>query len=156
MTHSSTSTPTGSMRQRDVPNAAGTPEQRSFRGVIRATCEDEGSRIVAGLMEDIDSTGFSDEEIAERTPVGAAQLSRIRTRQAHPPGALIAWAIENSRHRPPHVVVAINDCAGGEFKPRPPPSVEDRHAATLDVLHEMGIGEVVVERVARKLGVVKP
>jgi hypothetical protein len=146
---------TGSIRQRDVPNAAGAPEQRSFRGVIRATCEEEGARIVAGLMEDLDSTGFSDEEIAERTPVGAAQLSRIRTGQAHPPGALVAWGIENSRHRPPRVVVAINGCAGGEFKPKPPPSVEDRHAATLDVLHDMGIGDVVVAKVAQKLGVTR-
>jgi transcriptional regulator with XRE-family HTH domain len=156
MGSSHTPSATGSMRQCDVPNAAGAPVQRSFRGVIRATCEGEGSRIVAGLMEDLDSTGYSDEEIAERTPVGAAQLSRIRTGQAHPPGALIAWAIEQSRHRPPHVVVAICAVAEGEFKPRPPPSVEERHAATLDVLHEMGIGEVVVERVARKLGAVKP
>ena len=156
MASTHTLSPTVSDQQRDVPTAAGTPAQRSFRGVIRESYEDEGSRIVSALAEDLESTGLSDKEIEERTGVGAAQLSRIRNGQAHPPGALLAWAIEQSRHRPAHVVVAVCAVAEGTFTPKPPPSVEERHAATLDVLHEMGIGDVVVAKVARKLGVVKP
>ena len=150
------STPTVSDTQRDVPHVAGAPTQRSFRGVIRESYEDEGARIVDALAADLDSTGLSDKEIEERTGVGAAQLSRIRSRQAHPPGALLAWAIENSRHRPARTLVAVCAAGEGEFNPRPPPSVEDRHAATLDVLHEMGIAEVVAAKVARRLGMVKP
>jgi transcriptional regulator with XRE-family HTH domain len=149
-------TPTVSNSQRLPTNAEGPPVQRSFRGVLRDSHEEEGGRIVAALFDDVDSTGFSDDELEERTGVAAAQLSRIRHGQAHAPGKLLAWAIEQSRYRPPRVVVAICAAAEGEFRPKPPPSVEERHAATLDVLHEMGIGEVVVERVARKLGAVKP
>ena len=128
--------------------------QRAFRGVLRETSyELEGEAFTDALVEDLDSTGLTDDEIAERSKVDKAQLSRIRHKQAHAPGKLIAWAIDQSRNRPPHYVAAICTTAEGEFKPRPPPSVEDRHAATLDVLHEMGIHEVVRERVARKLGV---
>lgn len=130
--------------------------QRSLRGVIRDRYEEEGEQIIDALMEDLDSTGRPDEDIADRAGVERAQLARIRQHKMHPPGRLIAWAIDNSRHQPPQVVVAICAAAEGEFKPKPPPSVEDRHAATLDVLHEMGIAEVVRDRVARRLGVTKP
>lgn len=156
MASTSAATPTVSDRQQSVPTAAGTPVQRSFRGVIRDSYEEEGGRIVTALAADLDSTGLSDKEIEERTGVGAAQLSRIRNGQAHPPGALLAWAIEQSRHMPARVLVAICAAGEGEFKPRPPPSVEDRYAATYEVLGEMGIDEVVLARVARKLGMVKP
>lgn len=150
------SRPIVSDRQDSLTNAAGAPVQRSFRGVIRESHEDEGLRIVAALFDDIDSTGFSDDEIEDRTGVAAAQLSRIRHGQAHAPGKLIAWAIEQSRIRPPRVVAAVCAAAEGEFRPKPPPSVEERHAAVLDVLHDMGIGEVVLGKVARKLGTVQP
>lgn len=148
--------PTGTNRQQSTPTVAGVPVQRSFRGVLRQSYEIEGESIVSALLEDLDSTGLPDDEIADRVQMEKAQLSRIRHKQAHPPGKLIAWGIEQSRHRPPRVVVAVCATADGEYRPKPPPSVEERHAATLDVLHEMGIGDVVVERVARRLGVVKP
>jgi hypothetical protein len=145
------------MRQRDVPNAVGAPVQRCFRGVIRAaTYEEDGANIVSAVMEDVDSTGYSDERIAELTSVGAAQLSRIRSGQAHVPGSLMAWAIENSRHRPARTLVAVCAAGEGEFKPKPPPSVEERHEAYLAELHDMGLDDVLREKVARRLGVVKP
>jgi hypothetical protein len=147
---------TGTNRQLSTPHVAGAAVQRSFRGVLRQTYEVEGDAIVDALMADLDSTGLPDDEIADRVQMEKAQLSRIRHRQAHPPGKLIAWGIEQSRHRPPRVVVAVCATAEGEYRPKPPPSVEDRHAATLDVLHEMGINDVVLARVAAKLGVVKP
>jgi transcriptional regulator with XRE-family HTH domain len=156
MTSTSAAKPTVSDTQRAMTTDAGPPVQRSFRGVIRENYEEEGALIIAALAKDLESTGYSDAEIEERTTVAAAQLSRIRSGQAHPPGKLLAWAIEQSRIRPPAVVVAICAAAEGEFKPKPPPSVEERHAATLDVLHDMGIVEVVREKVARKLGAVKP
>jgi transcriptional regulator with XRE-family HTH domain len=155
MASSHAPTSTVSDRQKST-TVAESPVQRSFRGVIRESYEDEGGRILSALIADLDSTNLSDEEIEERTGVASAQLSRIRHGQAHPPAKLVAWAIEQSRNRPPAVVVAVCAVADGEFRPKPPPSVEERHAATLDVLHEMGIGEVVVERVAKRLGVVKP
>lgn len=142
--------------QEALPTAAGRPQQRSFRGVIRESYEDEGARVLAALCADIDSTHLSDDEIEERTGVAAAQLSRIRHGQAHPPAKLLTWAIEQSRNRPPAVVVAMCSVAEGEFKPKPPPSVEERHAATLAVLEEMGIREVVVAKVTARLGMVKP
>ena len=152
-----TQRPTSSDRQHLTPNAEGpAPVQRRLRGVIGESYEDAGDYMHAALWEDLDSTGYSDDDLADRTGVGSAQLSRIRTGQAHPPRKLIAWAIDNSRHRPSRYVVAVCTVAEGEFKPKPPPSVEERHAATLDVLHEMGIEEVVRERVAKLLGVVKP
>jgi hypothetical protein len=157
MTSTCASNSTGSDRQGSMPNAEGAPVQRGMRGVIRlATYEEEGSSIVRAVMEDVDSTGYSDEVLEERIGVGAAQLSRIRSGQAHVPGKLMAWAIENSRHRPARTLVAVCAAGEGEFKPKPPPSVEERHAATLDVLEEMGIGGVVREKVAKLLGVVKP
>jgi transcriptional regulator with XRE-family HTH domain len=144
---------TGSDRHSFVPTNAGPPQQRSFRGVIRERHEEEGEQLTAALMKDLDSTGLSDEEIAERTPVGAAQLSRIRSGQAHAPAALIIWAIDNSRIRPPAYATAICGVAEGEFRPKPPPSVEERHAAYLAELHAMGIDAVVRDRVAKRLGV---
>lgn len=144
---------TGTDSQRVTPTGAGSPTQRSFRGVLRQTYEVEGDAIVAALLADLDSTGLTDDEISDRVQMEKAQLSRIRHRQAHAPGKIIAWAIEQSRLRPPSVVAAVCATAEGEFRPRPPPSVEDRHAATLDVLHDMGIDEVVRERVAKRLGV---
>lgn len=156
MAYSSAPTSTVSNRQNGLPVQETGPTQRSFRGVIRESYEDEGGRILAALVEDLDSTHLTDEEIEERTGVGAAQLSRIRHAVAHPPTKLLAWAIEQSRNRPPAVVVAVCAVAEGTFTPRPPPSVEERHATTLDVLHEMGIEEVVRDRVAKRLGVVKP
>jgi hypothetical protein len=150
--HASTSTV--SDRQELTPNAPGRapPVQRRLRGVIGESYEDAGAYIHAALWEDIDSTGFSDDDLADRTGISGAQLSRIRTRQAHAPDKLVTWAIDNSRHRPPRYVVAVCTVAEGEFKPKPPPSVEDRHAATLEVLHDMGIEEVVRERVTKMLG----
>jgi transcriptional regulator with XRE-family HTH domain len=136
--------------------AVGAMQQRSFRGVIRESYEEEGARVLAALCSDIESTGLSDDEIEERTGVAAAQLSRIRHGAAHPPAKLLTWAIEQSRIRPAAVVVAICSVADGEFRPKPPPSVEERHAATVDVLREMGIHEVVRERVSKRLGMVKP
>lgn len=156
MASTSAPEPTGTNRQQSTPTVAGLPVQRSFRGVLRQSYEIEGESIVSALLEDLDSTGLPDDEIADRVQMEKAQLSRIRHKQAHPPGKLIAWGIEQSRHRPPRVVAAVCATADGEYRPKPPPSVEERHAATLDVLHEMGIGDVVVERVARRLGVVKP
>lgn len=156
MTTSSIANPTDTDRQHPAPTVVGPPVQRSFRGVVRQPYEEEGARIVEALCGDLDSTGITDDEIAERTCVEKAQLSRIRHAQAHPPGRLIAWAIDQSRHRPPLVVAAVCAAAEGEFKAKPPPSVEERHAATLDVLHDMGIHDVVREKVARRLGVVKP
>lgn len=157
MALSSIPTPTVSNRQDSTPNAAGRyPVQRRLRGVIGESYEDAAAYLHEALWEDLDSTGYSDDDLADRTEVGAAQLSRIRTRQAHAPQKLITWAVDNSRHRPPRYTIAICTISEGEFKPKPPPSVEDRHAATLDVLHEMGIEEVVREKVARILGVTKP
>jgi transcriptional regulator with XRE-family HTH domain len=148
--------PTDNESQQATSHVEGRPVQRSFRGVIRGDYEDEGAAIIAALCDDLDSTGLADDEIADRTGIDKAQLSRIRRAQAHPPGRLIAWAIDQSRHRPPRFVVATCAAAEGEFKPRPPPSVEDRHAATLDVLHDMGIDEVVASKVAQRLGVTRP
>lgn len=149
---------TGSDRQEALPTAVGAaPVQRRLRGIIGETYEDAGDCIHAALWEDIDSTGYADDDLADRTGIDAPHLSRIRTGKAHAPRKLIAWAIDNSRHRPARYVVAVCAVAEGEFKPKPPPSVEERHAATLDVLHGMGIAEVVRERVAAKLGMmVKP
>lgn len=152
LTHALNSTVSDS--QQSVPHADEPPVQRSLRGVIRGDYADQGAHLIAALAADLDSTGFCDEELEARTGIAAAQLSRIRHGQAHPPGKLIAWAIDQSRHRPPRIVAAICAAGEGEFKPKPPPSVEERHTATLDVLHEMGIDEVVREKVARKLGVV--
>ena len=156
MPSNAASSPTVSVRQGETTNAAGTPVQRTFRGVIRESYEEEGARILAALCSDLDSMHLSDEQIEERTGVAAAQLSRIRHGQAHPPARLLSWAIEQSRNRPPAVVAAMCSVADGEFKPKPPPSIEERHAATIDVLHEMGIAEVVAEKVAKRLGMVKP
>jgi hypothetical protein len=132
--------------------AAETPVQRSFRGVLRDLHEEAGEHFTDALFEDLDSTHRSDEELGDLAGVDKAQLSRIRRHQAHPPGKLISWAIENTRIRPPAYVAAVCASADGEFMPRPPPSVEDRHEATLRVLHEMGIGEVVVSKVTALLG----
>lgn len=139
-------------RHNSVPHGEEPPVQRSFRGILRKSHEEEGDRLRRALEVDLSSTRFSDEELEERTGVARAQLSRIRSGQAHPPWPLVVWAIDNSLVKPPAVVTAICGVAEGEFKPRPPPSVEDRHQATLDVLHEMGIDGVVLERVVRKLG----
>jgi transcriptional regulator with XRE-family HTH domain len=146
---------TVSDRQQSVPHVEGAPTQRSFRGVLRREHEEEGDHLREALDADLDSTRLSDEEIEERTGVARAQLSRIRNGQAHAPWPLVVWAVDNSRLQPPAIVVAMCGVAEGEFRPKPPPSVEERHAATLDVLHEMGISEVVVGRVARKLGVTR-
>jgi hypothetical protein len=158
MASSFASRSTDSDRPRSLSTGEGAPRpvQRSLRGVIGAQYEDEGDFIVDALMEDLDSTGLSDDELGERTGVEKAQLSRVRQHKAHAPGKLIAWAIDNSRHQPARVVAAVCAAAEGEFRPKPPPSVEDRHAATLDVLHDMGIVDVVREKVARRLGMVKP
>jgi transcriptional regulator with XRE-family HTH domain len=147
---------TVSNRHSSTPHAAGTPVQRSFRGVVRESYEEEGSLIVAATVEDLDSTGLTDREIEERTGVGAAQLSRIRSGQAHPPGSLTAWAIDNSRHNPPRTLVAICSVGEGTFTPKPPPNVEEWHAAYREVLSEMDILDRVQEKAARKLGMVKP
>lgn len=148
--------PTVSDSQTPLTNAAGTPIQRAFRGVIRESYEEEGGRIVAAVIEDLDSTGLSDIEIQERTGVASAQLSRIRSGSAHPPGSLIAWAIEQSRHNPPRTLVAI--CAAGEgtFTPKPPPDPAEWYAAYREVLSEMDILDRVHEKAARRLGVVRP
>ncbi len=151
MASNAASTPTVSDGQH-VPTVAERPAQRSFRGVLRNGYEEEGEHLTDALFEDLDSTGLSDEEIEDRTEVAAAQLSRIRQHKAHAPGKLITWAIENSRHRPAHYLVAVCASAEGTFTPRPPPSVEERHEATLQVLHDMGIGEVVAAKVAALLG----
>jgi hypothetical protein len=160
MPQTSVTKSTDTDRQQSVTHGEGArmnePIQRSLRGVIREQYEEEGDLIVSALFEDLDSTHIGDEGIADKTGVEKAQLSRIRQGKAHPPGRLIVWAIDNTRHQPARVVVAVCAAAEGEFKPKPPPSVEDRHAATLDVLHEMGIGEVVTAKVQRKLGMVKP
>lgn len=156
MTQNSAAMSTVSVRQAETTTAAGPPVQRSFRGVIRETYEEQGAHLLAALFSDLESTRLSDDEIEDRTGVAAAQLSRIRHGQAHPPLKLIAWGIEQTRNRPPAFAVATCAAAEGEFKPKPPPSVEERHAATVDVLHEMGIDEVVRERVAKRLGMVKP
>lgn len=154
MLQTHTPSPTVTDRQGSTTHGEGVPVQRAFRGVIRAaTYEDEGAAIVAAVMEDIASTGYSDDAIEEKTGVAAAQLSRIRSGQAHVPGKLMAWAIEQSRHRPARTLVAVCAAGEGEFKAKPPPSVEERHAVTLDVLHDMGIHEVVREKVAQRLGV---
>jgi hypothetical protein len=155
MTQSSARLSTVSDRQQSVPHVEGAPTQRSFRGVLRREHEEEGDHLREALDADRDSTRLSDEEIEERTGVARAQLSRIRNGQAHAPWPLVVWAVDNSRLQPPAIVVAMCGVAEGEFRPKPPPSVEERHAATLDVLHEMGISEVVVGRVARKLGVTR-
>lgn len=145
--------PTVSDRHGSATNGPGSPSQRSFRGVLRREHEEEGDNLRAALEADLDSTHLSDEELEDRTGVARAQLSRIRSGQAHAPWSLVVWAVDNSRNRPPAIVSALCAVAEGEFKPKPPPSVEERHEATLDVLHEMGIDAVVRERVARRLGV---
>jgi hypothetical protein len=146
---------TVSDRQAATTNAAGAPVQRSMRGILRQGVEEEAEEIRLALNRDLDSTGYSDRQIEEKQGTGAAQLSRIRNGQAHAPWDLVVWTIENTRLQPPAVLVALCRAGEGEFKPKPPPSVEERHAATLDVLHEMGISEVVVSKVARKLGVTR-
>lgn len=135
-----------------APTVAETPRQRSFRGVLRDRYEEEGEALTDALMEDLDSTGLADKELEDRTGIAAAQLSRIRQHKAHAPGSLIAWCVENSRHRPARYVAAVCAAAEGEFKPKPPPSVEERHEAMLQVLHEMGIDAVVREKATALLG----
>lgn len=156
MASTSASDPTVRNSQQTTTNAVGSPVQRSFRGVIRESYEDEGARIVQALVADLESTGLSDKEIEERTGVGAAQLSRIRNGQAHPPGALLAWAIEQSRHTPARTLTAV--CAAGEgtFTPKPPPDPAEWLAAYREVLAEMDILDRVHAKAARKLGTVKP
>lgn len=145
--------PTVTNRQESSPTVVGSPIQRSFRGVIRDSYEEGGARLVAAVLSDIDSTGLTDDEVCERLSLEKAQLSRIRHGQAHLPGRLVMFAIDVSRHRPPLCVSAACAMAEGEFLPKPPPSVEERHEATVAVLHEMGIDEVVRAKVARRLGV---
>jgi transcriptional regulator with XRE-family HTH domain len=156
MPSTSATTSTVSNRQDSLPTAAGAPSQRSFRGVIRESYEDEGARILAALCADLDSTRLSDEEIEERTGVAAAQLSRIRHGQAHPPPRLMAWAIEQSRHTPPRTLVAVCSAGEGTFQPKPPPDPAAWFEAYREVLSEMDILDRVHEKAAKRLGVVKP
>jgi transcriptional regulator with XRE-family HTH domain len=150
-THTQSATVTN--RRIPVTHGEGAPTQRSFRGVLRREHEEEGDNLRAALEADLASTHLSDEEIEDRTGVARAQLSRIRSGQAHAPWVLVVWAVDNSRLSPPAIVVAMCAVAEGEFKARPPPSVEERHAAYLAELHAMGIDAVVRERVAKRLGV---
>jgi hypothetical protein len=152
MTSTCTRNLTDSDRQQSVSNDEGARVQRSFRGVLRSKLEDEADDLRDAFNKDLASTGYTDEQVEERTPVDRAQLSRIRNGKAHPPFSLVVWVIDNSRISPPAIVRAICGVAEGEFKPRPPPSVEDRHAATMTVLREMGIADVVVEKAMRLTG----
>jgi hypothetical protein len=156
MTNTFASKPIDSDRHIPVRHAEGPaepPMQRSFRGVLRREHEEEGEHLRAALNADLESTHYTDEELEERVEIDRAQLSRIRTGKAHAPWKLVVWAADNSRLRPPAIVCAVCAVAEGEFKPKPPPSVEDRHAAMLDVLADMGIETVVREKVAKRLGV---
>lgn len=123
--------------------------QRSFRGVLRDVTEEQGDRLHAALIADIESTHLTDEEISDRTGVAKAQLSRIRHGQAHAPPVLVAWAIEHGRL---FYVRAICSAAEGEFKPKPPPGPEEKLAAYLAELEESGLDDHFRARVERRLG----
>lgn len=136
---------------RVMPPESSEPQQRSLRGVIRGKYEEEGDRIIDALLADLDSTGLTDDEIAERSDIDKAQLSRIRARKAHVPGKLLSWAIDQSRHRPPRFLVAC--CAAGDHEPKPlpPPEPAAFLAAYQAELAEMGLEDLLRQRVARRL-----
>lgn len=116
--------------------------------------EREGKALTDALLEDLDSLGLDDAEIAERAKTDRGHLSRVRSRQAHPPQTLIAFAVDHSRHRPPHYLVALSAVGEYEPKPRPPPDVRAVLEAYRDELADMKLDEILRDRVERRLGVV--
>jgi len=121
---------------------------------VRTETEREGSALVDALLEDLDSSGLMDAEICERTGTDRGHLSRIRAKQAHPSGALVAFAIDHSRIRPPRYLTVACGIGDHEPKPRPPPSVGAVLEAYRDELAASGLDEHYRERVERRLGVV--
>jgi transcriptional regulator with XRE-family HTH domain len=131
-----------------VSDSSAVQVQRSFRGVLRAAAEEEGERLRTALLADLDASGLPDAEIADKVGIDRGQMSRIRQGKAHPPEALVVWAIEHGRLQYVRAVCAV---AEGEFKPRPPPSPEERLQALEDELAAAGLAEHFRLRVARRL-----
>lgn len=125
------------------------PEQRSFQ--MDTDIHAGSTRIVKALKQDWEESGWSLERLGDKLERDPAQLSRIFDgKGANPPPDLLAWAAANGPNR--RTLAALND-VGGCVAPRPKPPAQAKHwyAATLEVLDEMGIGEVVRERARLKL-----
>jgi len=130
------------------------PRRAPLRERQRSEVEIEGDGLTAALLEDIDSSGYSDVEVCDRSGTDKGHMSRIRAKAAHPPQALVAWAIDHSRHRPPRYLVVACSVADHEPKPRPPPDVSAVLDAYRAELAAGGLDDHFRERVEKRLGVV--
>lgn len=116
----------------------------------------EAKALIDALVEDLDSTGLFDHEIADQSGTERSHIVRVKARAAHPPQALVAFAIDHSRLRPPRYLVVLNAIGGYEPKPRPPPDVSEVFTAYRDEIRTSfpELDDVLRERVERRLGVV--
>jgi transcriptional regulator with XRE-family HTH domain len=124
------------------------PEQRNL---LPESLSDAARRVVKGIRQDVEESGWSLDRLAERLQRDPAQLSRILDgKGANPPADLLAWAAENGPNR--RTLAVLSDLSGC-VAPRPKPPAEVKHwfAAQCEVLDEMGIGEIVRERARLKL-----
>jgi hypothetical protein len=132
------------------------PRQSPLRVRQRSQLELEGEALIDALLEDLATTKLLDTEVCERTGTDRGHFARVRAKQAHPSQALVAFAVDHSRHRPPRYLVVLNSIADYEPKPRPPPDL----AAVLDAYRDVVAGmdpdfdALVRAKVERKLGVV--
>jgi hypothetical protein len=132
------------------------PRQTQLRARQRLAVEITGDELIDALLEDLASTNLLDTEICERSGTDRGHFSRVKAKQAHPSQALVAFAVDQSRHRPPRYLVAINALADYEPRPRPPPDVGAVLEAYRDELRSKfpELDDVLRGRVERRLGVV--
>jgi hypothetical protein len=132
------------------------PRRSAMRERQRTAVEAEADVLIDALFEDLASTGLQDAEIAERSGTERGHLSRVRAKQAHPPQALIAFAIDHSRHWPPRYLVALNAVADYEPKAKPPPDVSAVFSAYRDevIAAFPELDAILIQRVERRLGCV--
>jgi hypothetical protein len=132
------------------------PRQTQIRARQRSVFEGFGVELIDALLEDLASTNLLDAEICEYSGTDRGHFSRVKAKQAHPSQALVAFAIDQSRHRPPRYLVAVTALADYEPKVRPPPDV----GAVLEAYREEvrsrfpELDEGIRNRVERRLGVV--
>jgi hypothetical protein len=130
--------------------------QTQLRARQRSAIELTGDELIDALLEDLASTNLLDAEICERSGTDRGHFSRVKAKQAHPSQALVAFAIDQTRHRPPRYLVAITALADYEPKPRPPPDVGAVLEAYRDEVRSRfpELDDVLRNRVERRLGVV--
>lgn len=119
-------------------------EQLPLGANLRAAYEESGDRLLKSIVNALTAASKSLDDVAADIGIDPAQLSRVlHGRSANIPPRLLAYAAWHDRA---HLFVReVCALAGGEFKPKPPKSVEEKYAALRAALMERGLWDVAKE-----------